>query len=60
MKRRFYNIELFKKEEIKALREYLKQNGHYYEASACGSGTHFEIRLSRAELAAIGEFVKTL
>ena len=60
MKRRFYNIELFKKEEIKALREYLKQHRHYYEMSACGRGTHFEIRLSRVEVGELAEFVKTL
>ncbi len=57
--KRFYNAEL-NKEEAEKLKAYLKENGVYFEPSACYNLIHFEIKADEAELKKVNEFLKTL
>ena len=55
----FYNVEL-KKEDAEKLKEYLKENGIYYEPSACYNLIHFEIKADKKELEKVNKFLAKL
>lgn len=43
---KFYNVELNNPETINNFKCFLKSNNIYYEASAAGNYTHFEVKLN--------------
>lgn len=55
----FYNAEL-NKEDAEKLKVYLKENGIYFEPSACYNLIHFEIKADEAELENINKFLAGL
>ena len=55
----FYNAEL-NKEDAEKLKAYLKENGIYFEPSACYNLIHFEIKVDEVELKKVNEFLKAL
>lgn len=57
--KRFYNAEL-NKEDAEKLKIYLKDNGIYFEPSACYNLVHFEIKADETELKKVNDFMKTL
>ena len=57
--KRFYNAEL-NKEDAEKLKAYLKENGIYFEPSACYNLIHFEIKADEAELEMVNEFLENL
>lgn len=56
--RKFYNVEL-NKDKAEKLKVYLKENGIYFEPSACYDLIHFEIKVDEAELKMVNEFLET-
>ena len=54
--KRFYNVEL-NKEDAEKLKVYLKENGIYFEPSACYNLIHFEIKVDEAELDKVNKFL---
>ncbi len=57
--KRFYSVEL-NKEDAEKLKVYLKENGIYFEPSACYNLVHFEIKVNEAELAKVNAFLENL
>ena len=57
--KRFYNAEL-NKEDAEKLKAYLKENGIYFEPSACYNLIHFEIKADEAELKKVNKFLAEL
>lgn len=57
--KRFYNAEL-NKEDAEKLKAYLKENGIYFEPSACYNLIHFEIKADKAELEKVNKFLAEL
>ena len=57
--KRFYNAEL-NKENAEKLKAYLKENGIYFEPSACYNLVHFEIKVDEAELEKVNKFLAEL
>ena len=57
--KRFYNAEL-NKEDAEKLKVFLKENGIYFEPSACYNLIHFEIKVDETELKKVNDFLKTL
>lgn len=57
--RKFYNVEL-NKDEAEKLKVYLKENGIYFEPSACYNLIHFEIKVDEAELKMVNDFLENL
>ena len=55
----FYNVEL-NMDEAEKLKVYLKENGIYFEPSACYNLIHFEIKMDKAELKMVNEFLENL
>ena len=47
---KFYNVELNNPETITKFRYFLKSNNIYFETSAAGSYTHFEVKLNAETL----------
>lgn len=58
--KRFYNYETIFKETRDALRQYLKDNGIYYELSGAGAYYHFEIKADAETAEAINSFLDSL
>ena len=52
----FYNVEL-NKEDAEKLKAYLKDNGIYFEPSACYNLIHFEIKVNEEELKQVNKFL---
>lgn len=57
--RKFYSVEL-NKADAEKLKNYLKENGIYFEPSACYNLIHFEIKLNEAELKMVDGFLENL
>ena len=57
--KRFYNVEL-NKEDAEKLKVYLKDNGIYFEPSACYNLIHFEIKVNEEELKKVNGFLEKL
>lgn len=57
--KRFYNVEL-SKENAEKLKAYLKENGIYFEPSACYNLVHFEIKADEMELEKVNKFLAEL
>lgn len=57
--REFYNVEL-NKDEAEKFKAYLKANGIYFEPSACYNLIHFEVKMNKAELKMVNEFLENL
>ena len=57
--KRFYNAEL-NKEDAEKLKAYLKENGIYFEPSACYNLIHFEIKADEAELKKVNKVLAEL
>ena len=57
--KRFYNVEL-NEENAEKLKAYLKENGIYFEPSACYNLIHFEIKADEAELEKVNKFLENL
>ena len=57
--KRFYNVEL-KKEDAEKLKVYLKENGIYFEPSACYNLVHFEINVNEEEVKKVNAFLEKL
>lgn len=57
--KRFYNVEL-NKEDAEKLKAYLKENGIYFEPSACYNLIHFEIKVDEMELEKVNKFLAGL
>ena len=57
--KRFYNAEL-NKEDAEKLKVYLKENGIYFEPSACYNLIHFEIKADEMELEKVNKFLAKL
>lgn len=55
----FYNVEL-NKEDAEKLKVYLKDNGIYFEPSACYNLIHFEIKVDEEELRKVNGFLEKL
>lgn len=55
--KRFYNLETSDREFATALRAYLKLKNFYYELSSAGEGVHFEVKLSKHELAQVNNWI---
>ena len=55
----FYSVEL-KKEKAEKLKSYLKENGIYFEPSACYNLIHFEIKADEKELEKVNGFLEKL
>ena len=55
----FYNAEI-NKEDAEKLKAYLKENGIYFEPSACYNLIHFEIKADETELEKVNKFLETL
>lgn len=54
---KFYNIELINPEEITNFKTFLKLYKIYFEVSAAGSYTHFEVKLNENQLEAVNEYL---
>lgn len=57
--KRFYNAEL-NKEDAEKLKAFLKENGIYFEPSACYNLVHFEIKADEMELEMVNKFLAEL
>lgn len=57
--KRFYGVEL-NKEDAEKLKVYLKENGIYFEPSACYNLIHFEIKVDEAELEKVNKFLEEI
>lgn len=57
--RKFYNVEL-NKADAEKLKAYLKDNGIYFEPSACYNLVHFEIKMNEAELKMVNDYLEKL
>lgn len=57
--KRFYSVEL-NKEDAEKLKVYLKENGIYFEPSACYNLVHFEIKVDEAELEKVNKFLEEI
>ena len=57
--KRFYNVEL-NKDKAEKLKSYLKENGIYFEPSACYDLIHFEIKADKKELEKVNSFLENL
>ena len=57
--RKFYNVEL-NKVDAEKLKAYLKDNGIYFEPSACYNLIHFEIKVNEAELQMVNDYLGKL
>lgn len=57
--KQFYNVAL-NQEQAKQLNLYLKQNGIYFEPSACYNLVHFEIKMNEAEFKKVNKFIEKL
>ena len=55
----FYSVEL-NKEDAEKLKAFLKENGIYFEPSACYSLIHFEVKVDEAELEKVNGFLENL
>ena len=55
----FYNVEL-NKDNAEKLKTYLKENGIYFEPSACYNLIHFEIKADETELEKVNKFLEDL
>lgn len=55
----FYNVEL-NYENAEKLKVYLKENGIYFEPSACYNLVHFEIKVNEMELVKVNKFLETI
>ena len=55
----FYNVEL-NNEDAEKLKAFLKENGIYFEPSACYNLVHFEVKADKMELEKVNEFLKAL
>ena len=55
----FYSVEL-KKEDAEKLKAYLKDNGIYFEPSACYNLIHFEIKVDEEEVKKVNAFLEKL
>lgn len=55
----FYNVEL-NKEDAEKLKVYLKENGIYFEPSACYNLIHFEINIDEEEVKKVNAFLENL
>lgn len=55
----FYNVEL-NKEDAEKLKAYLKDNGIYFEPSACYNLVHFEVKADEMEIEKINRFLAEL
>ena len=55
----FYNVEL-NEDKAEKLKAYLKDNGIYFEPSACYNLVHFEVKADEAELKRINKFLAEL
>ena len=55
----FYNVEL-NKEDAEKLKAYLKENGIYFEPSACYNLVHFEVKVDEMELEKVNKFLAGL
>lgn len=55
----FYSVEL-NKEDAEKLKAFLKENGIYFEPSACYNLIHFEIKVGKEELEKVNGFLKNL
>lgn len=57
--KRFYSVEL-SKDNAEKLKVYLKENGIYFEPSACYNLIHFEIKADEMELEKVNSFLENL
>ena len=57
--KRFYSVEL-NKEKAEKLKAYLKENGIYFEPSACYNLIHFEVEADKMELEKVNKFLAKL
>ena len=57
--KQFYSAEL-NKDDAEKLKAYLKENGIYFEPSACYNLIHFEIKADETELQQVNNFLETL
>ena len=57
--KRFYSVEL-SKDNAEKLKVYLKENGIYFEPSACYNLIHFEIKADETELEKVNSFLENL
>ena len=55
----YYNVEL-NKEDAEKLKVYLKENGIYFEPSACYNLIHFEIKVDEEEVKKVNGFLEKL
>lgn len=55
----FYNVEL-NTEQAEELKVYLKENGIYFEPSACYNLIHFEVKMDNEELEKVNKFLEGL
>lgn len=55
----FYNVEL-NEEDAEKLKAYLKDNGIYFEPSACYNLVHFEVKADEMELEKVNQFLAEL
>lgn len=55
----FYSVELNQLDAEK-LKEYLKDNGIYFEPSSCYNLIHFEIKVDEAELEMVNNFLANI
>lgn len=56
---KFYGVEL-NEEDAEKLKAYLKENGIYFEPSACYNLIHFEIKVDEGGLEKVNGFLKML
>lgn len=57
---KYYNSYIPTREEADVFSRFLKENGFYYERSACGEGFHFEVKLATYEVQKVNDFLDTL
>ena len=57
--KRFYSVEL-NEANAEKLKAYLKENGIYFEPSACYNLVHFEIKADEMELEKVNKFLENL
>ena len=57
--RKYFNVEL-NKEDAEKLKVFLKENGIYFEPSACYNLIHFEVKVNEEELKMVDNFLETL
>lgn len=57
---KWYNVELFDKEEKEKFSRFLKENGVYYECSGCFHGWHFEVKTEPENVEKLNELLENL